>query len=276
MQVSFDPLDMADLDPINELVASVSWPHRREDIAQFIRLGGGRVVREQESGRVLGTGLYWVFGDALARIGLVIVSPECQGQGIGRRLMARLLDDSAERPIVLLATEAGKPLYESLGFTTFDRSQQFQGLYQGGVAERDLRISTVSQVDIERIAEMDLSAFGAPRASILRDLAQTGETAVLTEGGEIAGYAMARPFGRGTVIGPIVAETEGNAVALFHALARPGFVRVDCPASAGVLIEALIASGLRDAGVSAVMARGAWHPPSSAATVFGLASHALG
>ncbi|WP_193179565.1 GNAT family N-acetyltransferase [Nisaea sediminum] len=272
---SLDIVCMTDLDRIMELVRAVAWPHRREDIAQFIRLGGGRIARDEKEGHALATGLWWRFGDRLARIGLVIVAPEAQGRGIGRRLVETLLEDVSPRPIVLLATEAGLPLYEKLGFAAFDRSVQYQGAYRGTPIQ-DPRISRVADGTVDEIADFDAAAFGARRDDMLRDLAETGSTAILTENGQISGYAMSRTFGRGTVIGPLVAATEGDALALFRTLARPGFVRIDCPADASTLIEYLQTAGLEDVGASPVMARGGWTPPSGPARIFGLASHALG
>lgn len=272
---SLDVLSMTDLDGIMDLVRAVAWPHRREDIAQFIRLGGGRITRDGADGRPLATGLWWTFGDALARIGLVIVAPDAQGRGIGRKLVETLLEDVAPRPVVLLATEAGLPLYEKLGFTAFDRSVQYQGIYNG-VPAQDPRISEATPSNLPYMAALDAAAFGAFRGDMLRDLTECGSAAVLTEDGRIKGYAIARAFGRGTVIGPLVAATERDALALFRAIARPGFVRIDCPADAATLIEHLKVAGLQDVGASPVMARGSWTPPTSEARVFGLASHAFG
>ncbi|WP_420404449.1 GNAT family N-acetyltransferase [Nisaea sp.] len=273
--VFFDRVSLADLDPIADLVRAVAWPHRREDVAQLIRLGGGRIARDEKHGRPLATGLWWTFGDVLARIGLVIVAPECQGRGVGRKLVERLLEDTAPRPVVLLATDAGLPLYEKLGFTTFDRFVQYQGTCNGDTV-RDPRVSAASSRDIPEIAAFDAAAFGAGRGDLLRDLAVGGSAAVLTEGGRIKGYAISRAFGRGTVIGPLVAVSEGDALALFRALVRPGFVRIDCPAGASALIGHLKTAGLEDVGASPVMVRGDWTPPAGQARIFGLASHALG
>ena len=107
-------------------------------------------------------------------------------------------------------------------------------------------------------------------------LAAAGEVSVLSENGTLTGYAMARSFGRGAVIGPIVAANEADAIALFRSLARPGFIRVDCPGDAGTLIGHLKNSGLANTGTSPVMVRGDWTGPTGPNRIYGLASHALG
>ena len=224
---------------------------------------------------MLGVGLFWAFGGTLARIGLVIVAPESQGRGVGRKLVLRLLDDTADLPVVLLATDAGRPLYESLGFTAYDTSRQFQGIYNGEPSA-DPRVRPGKDSDLAQIADLDAAAFGARRDAALAALTETGEISVLSDNGTLTGYAIARSFGRGTTIGPIVAKTEADAIALVSALARPGFLRVDCPANAAALIGHLTEAGLGNVGTSPVMVRGDWRAPAGPQKIFGLASHALG
>lgn len=275
MSLTFSSVTSGDLESIAALVQVVSWPHRPADIEMMIQLGGGRLVRDASDGQVLGAGLFWTFGDALARIGLIIITPESQGRGIGRKLVTQLLEDAAPHPVVLLATDAGQPLYESLGFTAFDTSCQYQGNYD----ERpviDPRIRPGVKADLAGITDLDAPAFGARREQALMTLATAGEVSVLSENGTLTGYAMARSFGRGTVIGPIVAANEADAIALFRSLARPGFVRVDCPGDAETLIGHMTNGGLANTGTSPVMVRGDWTAPAGPNRIYGLASHALG
>ncbi|MFK3979008.1 GNAT family N-acetyltransferase [Micromonospora sp. NPDC050397] len=50
-------------------------------------------------------GLYWL-----------VTSPDHRSAGLGRALMRQIIQANPERPITLVATDAGLPLYESLGF----------------------------------------------------------------------------------------------------------------------------------------------------------------
>ncbi len=52
-------------------------------------------------------GLYW-----LATL------PGFRSRGLGRAILNRALEVYPSRPFTLVATEAGRPLYESLGFRT--------------------------------------------------------------------------------------------------------------------------------------------------------------
>jgi len=270
-----DAVGAADLDAITALVKTLNWPHRREDIALFLELGAGRIARDGD-GKILGVALWWAFAPAHARLGLVMVSPDAQGRGLGRRLVERVLRDAADRTMVLLATEAGKPLYDKLGFVEIGACRQYQGTYAGALAEdADIRAATAD--DLPAILALDAGAFGAGREATLRALMRAGRAAVIDDASGITAYAIDRDFGRGSVVGPIVAGRETDAVRLVRALARPGFVRVDIPVQCETLARHLADQGLTPAGAdSPVMVRGAWPVPAGDARVFALSSHALG
>ena len=60
-------------------------------------------------------------------VGLVIVSDDYQGQGIGRELMNLALGSVPPRTAILNATVAGAPLYAKMGFVEFGEIEQRQG-----------------------------------------------------------------------------------------------------------------------------------------------------
>jgi hypothetical protein len=91
----------------------------------------------------------------------------------------------------------------------------------------------------------------------------------------VTGYAVRRGFGRGQLIGPLVASDEPTALALIAFLATPGFLRVDIPADAALLQAWCAAAGLRSAGDVQLMLRGHW-PPPGAARVWSPATQAMG
>ena len=140
----------------------------------------------------------------------------------------------------------------------------------------DPRIRPATAADRPALARLDSAALGTERPAVLDHLAAVGRTVVLGDGETITGYAVERAFGRGAVVGPIVASSEDDAIALFSAAARPGFVRVDCASEATGLVQHLTASGLVSVGDSPVMLRGSWAPPVGSGRIYGLASHAWG
>ncbi len=265
-----------DLDAVTALVKELFWPHRREDIALFMRLGAGHVAKDA-GGSLQGVALWWAFEPAAARLGLVMVNPDSQGRGIGRRLVDQALTDAGDRSMMLLATEAGKPLYDKLGFQTVGACQQYQGSYEGRPhTDADIRPATPD--DMPAILALDRDAFGAGRTATLQALSEIGRVAVIDGGASITGYAIERTFGRGTVVGPIVASGEEDAVRLFRALALPGFVRVDAPIGFDHFTRFLQDQGLAPAGApSPVMVRGRpWPVAADGPRLIALSSHALG
>ena len=268
------PVSMADLDAVAALVEAIRWPHRRADVAALIELGRGRLARAGD-GRTLGVGLWWPVGDTAARIGLVVVSPASQGHGIGRRLVERLLADTAPRSVMLLATQAGRPLYQKLGFVDVGAVCQHQGEYRGG-GHTDPRVRMAGPGDRTAILRLDAAALGAAREGMLDHLLAVGRVFVLVEDGRVAGYAIERAFGHGSVVGPVVAASEPHAIALFDAAARPGFVRVDRPSDAANFGRHLTACGLTLDSESPAMLRGHWPQATGPQRILALAGHALG
>jgi hypothetical protein len=101
---------------------------------------------------------------------------------------------------------------------------------------------------------------------------------VLDRDGEAIGFALLRRFGRGQVIGPVVAPDPAGAKALIgHFLgSHPGqFLRVDVPEAAG-LSDWLEELGLKDAGIVFRMVRGSDVQPVGPARGFALISQAFG
>lgn len=105
-------MTVGDLPAAHALSLELKWPHRLEDWAMLQRVSDGVVALDGE--RLIGTAFACPQGD-YATIGLVIVSADYQGQGIGRRLMEKALAACQWRTPILNATLAGAPLYASQG-----------------------------------------------------------------------------------------------------------------------------------------------------------------
>jgi GNAT superfamily N-acetyltransferase len=74
-------------------------------------------VAAHENGKLVGIGRLLDDGTLYATIWDMIVLPEAQRRGVGRAILERLLEYASARTIVaLVATPAGRPLYEAYGF----------------------------------------------------------------------------------------------------------------------------------------------------------------
>jgi ribosomal protein S18 acetylase RimI-like enzyme len=251
-------MDERDLPAAHALSQALRWPYRLEDWQFLLRLGTGFVA--EEDGAVIGTGLCWKQGPRHGTLGAVIVSPHHQGQGIGRQLMDRVLQELGERCTLLNATVAGQSLYRSLGFKPIGTIHQHQGtlLAAPPVALADgERIRPVTAHDTARLVSLSNRATGMARDEVLQQLAGMAQGAALERRGELIGFSMLRRFGLGQAIGPVVApDNERTAALVTHwtAACAGAFVRVDVTGTSG-LGERLTAMGLKQVDSVVTMAR---------------------
>ncbi len=254
-----------DLAAAHRLSASIPWPHRLEDWRVMLAAGHG-LAACGPNGRLLGTTLWWNYG-AAATIGMVLVDPAHQGQGIGRRLMVAVLERTGARALMLNATIAGMALYRRLGFHPTGRIAQHQGVLSAFECT-----NAIEAPDLPSLQALDARAFGAERPGFYANL--TDFTAIRLA--DSPGFALRRRFGRGEVIGPVVAASETDAIALVGASLRPGFQRIDIPADATTLAAWLTAAGLPQVDLATTMIRGEWPKSSNGLYRFALATQAQG
>mgnify|MGYP002623446649 FL=1 len=267
----------AHLTPVQRLSAAVGWPHRVEDWAFALRLGQGLVALEGDS--VVGTIAWWPFGAHHATLGLIIVAPQLQGRGIGGQLMDAALMQLGARSVMLNATAEGLRLYAKFGFQPIGKIRQHQGTPRAAASVTRIEGGRLRPLQRDDLAALDERASGLPRAALLGAIAEAGTGLVLETADGIAGYAFCRRFGRGQVIGPVVAPDQQSAQSLIAAwLARNGsmFQRIDTTAQGG-LSDWLADRGLPQCDEVIAMVRGtAPHTSQDAPKVFALASQALG
>ncbi|MBB4350774.1 GNAT family N-acetyltransferase [Aliirhizobium cellulosilyticum] len=258
------------------LSQEAGWPHRPEDWLVAQQLSEG-VVAVEENGNVVGTALVTPYGSDCATINMVIVDSAMRGRGLGRRLMDAALAIGGARPLRLIATSDGLPLYEKLGFGQTGAILQHQGIVAS--ARSSANTQAVTADDLPAITALDRQAFGADRTSLMRKLFEIGEFAVIRNDSEITGFACIRVFGRGEVIGPVVTGNLEDAQSLVsHFLAQRigSFVRVDTIAAAG-LAPWLSEHALSHVGGGIAMSRPhSIQSAASTATTFALANQALG
>lgn len=266
------------------LTTSFNWPHTVEDWSFAFGLGSGLVACD--AGQVVGTCLTWPLGANVSSLGMLAVAKEVQGRGIGRALLKRALETQAGRTVLLHATHQGIDLYRSERFSPLEEIRQFQGVVtrqgEGTVPEN---LPSVRSWNLEhdgaaeeKLFSLDAEATGLERRALLKALVSRAQFSILGSEDSLEGYACIRRFGRGHVIGPVVAPSAGGASALVHALleAHAGtFVRIDvtdCFEPSGWLT----AYGLAEVDRVLAMSNGPLPQPTGAVRRFALISHAFG
>ncbi|WP_451979485.1 GNAT family N-acetyltransferase [Azospirillum endophyticum] len=242
--------DIADIDleRLQALSISVGWPHRAEDW-QFVREVGHGVVALDEIDRVLGSAMWFPHGDDFATIGMVITSPRLQALGVGEWLMKRVLSASAGRTYRLNATRAALALYRSLGFIGHRTVFQCQG--EARRSDRPASAEPVRRLepaDLAAVTALDARAFGTSRAGLIARLFEQSVGYGLYRDGALAAFALCRPFGRGHVVGPVVAGADEDAIVVVrpHVDQHDGrFLRLDTHLDEGIFPLFVARSGLR-------------------------------
>ncbi|WP_434723599.1 GNAT family N-acetyltransferase [Mesorhizobium sp. RIZ17] len=226
-------IEGVELDRLHALSLSVGWPHRAEDW-QFLRETGQGFVALDEIGRVLGSAMWFGHGAGFATVGMVITSPRLQTQGAAQWLMKRVFDRIPGRDLRLNATRAARRLYLSLDFQPEKTVYQCQGVARvpatGRPAEPRGDIRTLDTSDIPSAIALDAAGFGVRRTALIEKLFAHSVGYGLFKGNQLSAFALCRPFGRGHVVGPVVAENDADAVAIVrpHVADHSGsFLRVD-------------------------------------------------
>lgn len=279
-ELAIRPMTEADIAQAHQLSIGVGWPHRPEDWRLVLEVGHGFVACDT-IGRALGSAMWWPFGEHFATCGMVITSPRLQMQGAGRRLMDTIFEQSGERDLRLNATRAGYRLYRSLDFQPIGRIFQHQGKAQdvAPAPSAAITVRAVTAADEAVIARLDAAAYGADRSRVIAALMAVSTGTLVERDGDILGFALCRRFGRGHVVGPVVAEDDETAIALVrpHVQAHEGaFLRVDTAQEQGVFGGYLEACGLTIFDTVTTMIRGRNHGPLGKARTFGLVNQALG
>jgi len=207
------------------------------------------------------------------------VAKAAQGRGYGARLMDALLTSARPRSIALNSTAEGIMLYQRRGFVPIGIIHQHHGIPDERYEPlRSGLVRSMAASDFGTITHLDREATGLERRGMLDKLLQSGDGYVLERDGMARGYAISRLFGRGHVIGPVIAESPTDARALIEApLADLGrrFVRIDTSATSQ-LGEWLESIGLQRVSDATTMILGAQSPAAGPARTFAVANQSFG
>ena len=210
------------------LSKSANWNQNEADWRLMLSIGRGWGVADPErKGMLAASTLVLPYG-SFAWVSMVLVLPQYRSQGLATRLLRCALGDlnSRAQTAILDATPAGHPVYASEGFRDtwgFRRYKWTDASRRKPAAMPGVTIRPVGDGDWAAILRLDARAFGASRASVLRDLARRRpQLAMLAQSGhQVTGFALGREGREAVQIGPVVAQDARTATALLEAaLAR--------------------------------------------------------
>lgn len=234
-----------------------------------------RVLGVREQGQLIAQGALGDYG-AAASLAKMVVAPEFQGRGLGRRLLEELLAPARERgiPVGLCATDQGRPLYEKAGFLA---SGELMILFGTPRSALSMPESVESLVDAATAIELEQRFVACDRSRMLRARLGQANAAFCVTGSE-PGFVMASPFEAGSVVGPLFASSDATARRLLEAVFSrvPGAVRIDVPMQHTALRTWLVELGLHEHSLRVEMVSGAARTPWQVRERFALATQAWG
>jgi GNAT superfamily N-acetyltransferase len=185
------------------------WNQLVRDWELFLQMNSdGCRVCVDEHGNVIGTVTTLPYQNHFTWIGMVLVNPDKERQGIGTQLLHEALRLAANQDTIKLdATPAGRKVYLKLGFIDEYRIIRMRGgAIKIGDKKSIARPATAS--DFTSLLKQDRQVFGADRQFILewnfRDAAQYAF--VVEEHGRIKGFCLGRRGHDFDQVGPIVAD----------------------------------------------------------------------
>lgn len=267
----------SDVDPVSDAILRSGWGDRRIKMAFVVGHPPCLPFVAEADGAIVGTGVTTINGP-VGWIGTIWVDPEWRGRGLGTAL-TRATIDAAEaagcRTLLLVATQAGQPLYEKHGFRVQTRYRivEAPGL---GAGAPDPRIRPFRASDLEDVVALDAAGTGEDRAHLLRAFAAPGTTRCLErDDGSLGGFVIRAPWGGGATIAPDPDDALAILQARRLAAAPQKRVRAGLIESNTTGLERLIAAGWTDSWQAPRLIRGdmpAWQPNA----IWGQFDHAVG
>ena len=197
--------------------AAEGWNPGINDAELFYQADPRGFFVAEENGEAVGCCSAVVYERELAFFGLFIVRPDCRKRGIGLRLTHTAMEYVGECNCGLDGVVAMQAKYADFGFQFAYRNIRYEGSCDGRECGE---IVSLDSVPFDVVESYDRRHFSVGRQAFLRKwISQPGCSALgYIHGGALAGYGVLRPCCVGYKIGPLFADTESIADALFQAL----------------------------------------------------------
>jgi predicted N-acetyltransferase YhbS len=194
----------ADVEPAAEMIRQGEWGDRSVFLGWAVELPPSHLFVAEDAGRIVGTGIATANGP-VGWVGTIFVAQDRRREGLGDALTRTVIDDLESRgcrTLVLTATDAGRPLYERLGF----EAQMTQGFFTAaGLApsNADDGVLPFDPSMLPAIIALDRLATGEDRSAVLARLASPESARVLLgDNGSLSGFLIRAPWGGVSLIAP--------------------------------------------------------------------------
>lgn len=184
------------------------WNQLARDWEIFLHLSLNDCRVATTNDKVVGTVATIRYQNFFSWIGMVLVDPDCQRQGIGMQLLKEALEVLRnEETIKLDATPAGREVYLKLNFVDEYHLTRMSTI-RGAEKLKTSAARALHQSDLFELIEFDREIFGADRQPLLQWMFEGAPQYVfiVKEKNEIHGYCLGRQGYNFTHIGPVIAK----------------------------------------------------------------------
>ncbi len=236
----------SDIPAAMQLKEAAGWNQTEEDWHRLLALEPNGCFAAVKDGRLVGTTTTTTYANDLAWIGMVLVDPHEQRQGIATTLMNVALDylNGKVATVKLDATAQGKPVYEKFGFQMESLVERWSGTTKALNAETP---KALDEDAVRDLLALDRAAFSADRSKMIEKLVRDAcvpPVLLRAADGTLSGYALARRGTNAEYVGPLVAKGSQHVESLLDQVLSqlPGrrvyidFSR-ECGASTSVLSD---------------------------------------
>ncbi|MEK6518046.1 GNAT family N-acetyltransferase [Bacillus thuringiensis] len=260
LEIRVERLSKEQIGDIVALSSYIGWDYNREEMDTVFNSGIVYGVWNERK-ELIASAAIILYGEALASIGMVIVHPDYKGRGIGKVITNSCMSSvSAQTPIMLIATDEGKPLYEKLGFRVVSYvSKYICNSYNVNhkCAENEECMMVYKEGDLEGIIKIDEGAFGTSRNEFLKQRIMQSEQCVVVKDTEenVVGYGISIQTPENKIIGPVVAKNNAMAMRIVHDFARGhnGKLRMDVPEGKNEFMKELEVAGFKKVNTPPIM-----------------------
>jgi GNAT superfamily N-acetyltransferase len=224
----------ADVEAALALAKAQGWRDRRRFYDFVLRTSTCQPVAGFAAGRLVATGLATANGP-VGWLGSIVVDADFRRRGIGRAVtedLCRRLRAAGCQTISLEATEAGRPMYEQMGFRLVTVYHQLQAdhLPEPPPVPAGATVRRLDPVDLPAVVDLDHLATAEDRSVPLTVLAELGAGGwVLERDGAVCGFM----FPAERAYGPIVAPRFEDGLFLLdlhrHVVPAGSHVRAGVP-----------------------------------------------
>ncbi|PFT69531.1 GNAT family N-acetyltransferase [Bacillus cereus] len=260
LEIRVERLRKEQIGDIVALSSYIGWDYNREEIDTVFNSGIVYGVWNERK-ELIASAAIILYGEELASIGMVIVHPNYKGRGIGKVITNSCMSSvSAQTPIMLIATDEGKPLYEKLGFRVVSYVSKYicnsYNVNDYCVGNEDYMVK-YEECDLEKIIKIDENAFGTNRKVFLKKRIMQSEQCNVVKDKEqnVLGYGLSIQTPENKIIGPVVAKNNAMAMRIVHDLARGhnGKLRMDVPEGKNDFMKELEIAGFKKVNTPPIM-----------------------